>query len=270
MMTDYVYINYSRSDKQFAVRLAENLMDRGIKIWIDIWNIKAGEAWRSQIEEAINNASAIISVLSPRSVLSAGFIAVMDQVTIAGARIIPVLAEQTYISPFLNVRKQKIDFTEDFNQGLEKLLVALDNIPRAEGLITPGKTRTKGYVFISYAEEDSSFVDKLKGFFGDRDYAYWDFRESDRDYQVQLSLELEEIILNSEATISILSPDWKRSEWAMKEFLFSEEVAKPVFLLLARKMEPTLLIAGRIKIDFSQDIEKGFFELGKALTRKGL
>jgi hypothetical protein len=123
---------------------------------------------------------------------------------------------------------------------------------------------------LSYAEEDAPFVKKLRDFLAGRKYAYWDYSESDRDYHIQLSSELERVIAEAAATLSILSPDWKASKWAMKEYFFSEETGVPVFLLRVKLVPPTLAIAGLPYIDFVSDEETGFHKLAAELSRAGL
>jgi hypothetical protein len=130
--------------------------------------------------------------------------------------------------------------------------------------------QTKGYIFISYAEEDSSFVNTLKEFMSTQGYAYWDYRESKRDYQSLIADELENVIKNAEATISIQSNNWRNSEWSKKEYYFSKEIGIPVFLLRFEKMEPTLATAGIPYIDFSSNINIGFKKLEYEFKQRNL
>jgi TIR domain len=130
--------------------------------------------------------------------------------------------------------------------------------------------KSKGYVFISYAQEDTEFVEALRHFLKERGYGYWDYQDSDRNYHTRLFIELEDVIKGAAATLSVLSPDWKKSQWAAKEYLFSQEVGTPVFLLMARAMGPTLVTAGYTYIDFARDMDGGFSKLDKELRRKGL
>ena len=44
-------------------------------------------------------------------------------------------------------------------------------------------------ICLSYAEEDADFLAKLRAFFGERGYAYWEYESSDRDYQKRVDLE---------------------------------------------------------------------------------
>ena len=83
-------------------------------------------------------------------------------------------------------------------------------------------------------------------------------------------MELEGVISEAKGTLSILSPAWKLSQTAIKEYHFSVEVGVPVFLIKAREMGPTLVIAGIPYIDFTQDMEEGFNKLDKELKRKKL
>ena len=151
------------------------------------------------------------------------------------------------------------------------------------------------YVYVNYARHDVSFVSKLTddlrrhgietwrdlkqiepgvdwvdAFLAERKYAYWDYNESDRDYHTQLFTELESVIIEASATLSIISPEWKRSTWTIKEYLFSEEVDVPVFLLRAKAMPPTLAIAGVPYIDFVRDRGDGLRQLDRELRRAGL
>lgn len=62
-------------------------------------------------------------------------------------------------------------------------------------------------MFISYAAEDGAFVGDLKAHMKGGGYTYWDFRESQRNYQVDYTIELEGVISDAEATLSVVSPD---------------------------------------------------------------
>lgn len=164
---------------------------------------------------------------------------------------------------------QWVDFRSGYDDALRRLLTALHSF-RSERSFPTGQKKSKGYVFLSYAEEDAIFVDDLKAFLAKRGYSYWDYRESDRDYHQDLYLELEGVIAEAAAMLSFLSPDWKKSRTAVKEYHFSTEVGIPVFLLKVRDPGPTLVIAGLPYIDFTRDHPSGFDRLEKELSRKGL
>ena len=81
-------------------------------------------------------------------------------------------------------------------------------------------------------------------------------------------MELESVINDSIAVLSVISPDWKKSRWSVRDFFYSEEIGKPVLLLRAKITKPILAIAGLPYIDFVEDNGKGFEKLGKELKKR--
>jgi WD40 repeat protein len=65
-----VFISYSRKNVDFAERLARDLSDAGLDVWIDIRKIQAGDSWRDEIFKGINNSEMMVVCLSPDSVAS--------------------------------------------------------------------------------------------------------------------------------------------------------------------------------------------------------
>jgi hypothetical protein len=150
---------------------------------------------------------------------------------------------------------QWVDFRYQFQPALLSLIESLKNNEfRISSPIASPHVKSKGYVFISYADEDANFVKKLKSFLKDHGYAYWDYRESNRNYQSDYTLDLEGIIKEAAATLSIISPEWKRSRDTFKELHFSELVGTHIFLIMIKVPGPTLLIAGMTYIDFKKII----------------
>ena len=111
---------------------------------------------------------------------------------------------------------QWVDFRGPFEPALHSLLNGIRSLQGPSPVETP-KAKSKGYVFISYADEDSEFVTELKAFMKKQGYGYWDFRESKRDYQTDYSLELEAVIKDAAGTLSVVSPEWKHSPTTLQE-----------------------------------------------------
>jgi hypothetical protein len=252
-------------------KLANGLRGRGVRTWTDLENIRAGQAWEAALEKGLNGASGLILVLSKDSTHSAS---VMDEMSFfleQGRPVIPLVIDDDAVAnaPLRIRRIQWVDFRGDFDSALNSLAAAVVDLQRSSPVETPSK-KSKGYLFISYADEDTRFVDDLKAFMKEKGYGYWDFRESDRNYQADYSLELEGIIKNAAGTLSVVSPDWKRSATAFQELHFSREVGTPVFLLKVRDPGPTLAIAGITFIDFLSQPTTGFKRLEEEMRRKGL
>ena len=124
MTKETTFFSYSRSDSDFVLKLAKDLRDAGAELWLDQLDIKAGSHWDASIEAALNSASRLIVILSPASVGSNN---VMDEVSFAlesGKSVIPVLISEC-TTPFRLRRVQRIDFTGDYQTGLNQLLELL-------------------------------------------------------------------------------------------------------------------------------------------------
>lgn len=125
------FFSYSRDDAQFVLKLASDLRAAGVAVWIDQLDIGAGERWDVAVEQALKASPGLLLVLSPSSVASPN---VRDELCFAleaNRKVVPVLHQKCDI-PFRVRRLQYIDFTADYEQGLERLLQAVKS-SRARG-----------------------------------------------------------------------------------------------------------------------------------------
>lgn len=53
-----VFLSYNRQDKPQVRRLAEKLQFRGIRVWLDEWEIAPGSSWQQELEKAISKTKA--------------------------------------------------------------------------------------------------------------------------------------------------------------------------------------------------------------------
>lgn len=60
----HVFISYSRRDKDYARRLADDLAGSSFKVWIDD-QIDYGDAWFREIDKAINGCAAFVVIMTP-------------------------------------------------------------------------------------------------------------------------------------------------------------------------------------------------------------
>ncbi len=270
----YLFVSYSRYDRQSDPtinRLLDDLRAAGVKLWLIPDDAPPGD-WRELATERIIGSDGLLYLYS-RGLKSTPQI--RREITVAqrsGQPVYVVGLNQEIAAqlPEMITETTFIPLYADYDAGLQELLRIVTPDVRGKAQVVPAAPKSKGYVFISYAEENTEFVETLRAFLRERSYGYWDYQDSDRNYHTQLFLELEEVIINAAATISVISPEWKRSSWAAKEFLFSEEVGTPVFLVMARPTPPTLVIAGVPYIDFTQSAEAGFAKLDRELRKKGL
>jgi TIR domain len=269
----YVFISYASKDAEIVGSIASALQAAGIKIWMDVQDIAPGANFAEAIRNAIDRASAYIYVASHNSAVSNYMqLELIRAITKrADFPLIPVILDDAGIEGLPHWLKvyQGVDLRRDFDSGLRALTTSLAKDIPTVGPMPPSAPKNKGYAFISYSIHDNEFLEDLKAFLGKHGYGYWDFHESKRDYQTQFHLELEGVIRDSQAVLCVVTPQWKLSRWAPREYLFSEEIAKPIFLLKYRALEPTLLIAGSSYIDFVNDKTKGYSELDRELRERG-
>lgn len=271
MSKPYVFISYSRQDRRFVEQLTDALSATGIETWTDVSNIAPGQNWQNQIEQGLLDAEVLLYVASGNTSTSQW----MEQELLAfmrgTGRVIPLIIDAAGESSLPSALRQIqwADFRGDFNDALQKLIIGLASL-RHSGPLAQPEVKSKGYVFVSYAAEDDNFVEELKEHIKGRGYAYWDFRESQRNYQEDYTIELEGVISDAEATLSVISPDWKKSATSLQELHFSKEVRTPVFLLRVRDPGPTLALAGMTFIDFTGTRETGFTKLDTELAKFGL
>jgi hypothetical protein len=62
-----VFISYASEDSAFSNRLAEELHERGLHVWIDKDDIKVGQNWEQKIKEVIDKTNVCLVVLSRAS-----------------------------------------------------------------------------------------------------------------------------------------------------------------------------------------------------------
>jgi hypothetical protein len=233
--------------------------------------LSAGQDWAQEIYRGISKAQVLVYVASEHSAgspwMEREFAAFIEK----AETVIPIIIddEGTKNLPLGLRRLQWVDFRGRFEPALRSLLNGISGL-QGLGPIAAPDPQSKGYVFISYAAEDAGFVGELKAFLKGQGYAYWDFLESHRDYQADYTLELEDIIKGAKATLSVVSPDWKRSENALQELQFSKQVHTPVFLLRVRDPGPTILLSGKTFIDFTRERRNAFTRLDREMKLKGL
>ena len=92
-----IFISYARKDKDFAVKLAHDLLSQGVNIWLADFEIKAGDSWDMEVQKALTACISFLVVLSEASEKSKN---VMDEVAYAIEEkkvIIPLLFQKCNI-----------------------------------------------------------------------------------------------------------------------------------------------------------------------------
>ena len=120
-----VFLSHAHEDVDFALRLAKDLRDAGLSVWMTPDSVQPGEQWASAIERGLDESKMFIVLLTPNSVKSRWVkketlhaLEHDDVFTIA-----PVLlktCDVNQLSKFLT-QTQYINFERDYGRGLEAL-----------------------------------------------------------------------------------------------------------------------------------------------------
>ena len=117
---EYCFLSYNNKDKVWVEKLAEDLIQNGIKIWYDKWEIYPGDSIPKKIQEGFDRSNFFIIVLSKNTLESKW---VENEIDVANynrisdnMRIIPILKESCNIPTllqhikYINFEKQKYQY----------------------------------------------------------------------------------------------------------------------------------------------------------------
>jgi hypothetical protein len=142
-MAEVIFVSYARTDGEFALKLASDLRSANVNVWIDQLDIMVGVTWDLAVQDALQNCTGLLVILSPRAVSSRS---VMDELSFAldeNKKVFPVLYQASEI-PFRLRRLQHIDFTSNYSTGLSRLVSALSGTsPAPRGNGDAGSNRTR-------------------------------------------------------------------------------------------------------------------------------
>jgi hypothetical protein len=137
--SDGFFLSYSRSDERIALRIAKDLRDRGIAMWVDQLDIRPSEHWDRAVERAVASCRGLLVILSPRSIASDN---VMDEISYAidsGKSVLPVMIEKC-TPPLRLTRMQLVDATGNYERALQQ---CHDELARRSGSDSSSEERPR-------------------------------------------------------------------------------------------------------------------------------
>lgn len=131
-----VFISYSHADKTFVDTLAAHLVKRNAHVWVDSWELNVGDSIIGRVQDAIQDSSALLVILSKASVqsewckkeLSAGLMRELNERRVI---VLPVLLEDCEIPIFLR-EKMYADFRRDFDKGISAIVDAIAKVTNSD------------------------------------------------------------------------------------------------------------------------------------------
>jgi hypothetical protein len=126
-MIDKIMISYDHDDAKIATLIERDLTIVGYKVWLDSSGIQGGASWIQEIQAAIKNCDLLIPILSFESLESDW---VQREVIYAqnNSKIILPLKLKAIELPVYLVTTQALDFTDDYNIALQRLLKVLTQL----------------------------------------------------------------------------------------------------------------------------------------------
>jgi hypothetical protein len=161
-----VFLSHSSKDREFASRLATDLAQAGLNVWLDQWNIRPGDSFATAIDLAIKDSRFLLIVMSPDYFQSSWTrqewqYALSDEINSGDVRLIPLLYRDCDIPSMLRT-KQWVDFRDQtqYQVVLNHLVHDLHSLASTETTATvPTETPKPGE---RVEELDPNTVSELK------------------------------------------------------------------------------------------------------------
>lgn len=126
-----VFLSHTHKDKPFVRRLAGDLQQHGIYVWVDEAELLVGDSIIEKVQEAIGQVDYVAVVLSKHSIKSEWVkrevdTALHDEIKGKKVKVLPLKYGDCVLPGFLN-GKLYLDFTDEqfYNQNLSRLLERL-------------------------------------------------------------------------------------------------------------------------------------------------
>ncbi len=128
----HIFLSYRSNEVEFALRLAADLKNAGVKLWMDRLDIYPGDDWRSSLQYGVHNSVAVVALLSPDYVSSKYCLRELAMADRLDKAIFPVLLHPLDDTqwPIEIERRQYVDFSNwhdavHYRQQLARLVDVL-------------------------------------------------------------------------------------------------------------------------------------------------
>jgi predicted regulator of Ras-like GTPase activity (Roadblock/LC7/MglB family) len=127
----HIFISYSRKNIEWMHKVKTDLESKAFETWTDEELTPGTRAWKLAIQNAIENAGAMVVLMSPDAKASEWVDREVEYARIRNVRIFPLLAigEPGDAVPLELVNSQWVDVSrpDKYSAGIERLVLALDN-----------------------------------------------------------------------------------------------------------------------------------------------
>jgi hypothetical protein len=121
-----VFISYSPSDDLFAIELADELRDAGVKVWLDVAEINDEDDWDGRVAGAMQACGVMLVIVSPEAMENKQAQTERHRFGESGKIIIPILYQHSDYR-MLNVWHPPVDCRYDPKPGIYSLIKLLSS-----------------------------------------------------------------------------------------------------------------------------------------------
>lgn len=128
-----VFLSYASADRDSAREIASQLINEGLNVWFDQFELQPEDSITSVIEQVISASDYLIVLLSPNSVNSTWVnqelnLALEREFKTRDITLLPILLEDCDVPSNLASR-QYLDFRTNFQQGIRTLIEQIGLVP---------------------------------------------------------------------------------------------------------------------------------------------
>lgn len=131
-MGNRLFLSYARPDSSSAQRLADQLSNQGLSVWLDRDKLLPGQRWRDEIQNAIRNTDYVLVLLSTKSVSRRGFVQseiasaldVLKEIPPDEVFIIPARLDDCDVKHPQLLDLQWVDLFPDWDAGVRRIALA--------------------------------------------------------------------------------------------------------------------------------------------------
>lgn len=124
-----LFVSYAREDLGFVKKLSGALVERGFDVWVDVEGLYVGEEFWPQVCTEIDQATAVVWVVSKRSAQSMWCLREGERAVERGKRLLPIVIDDVRADelPTAIAGRHWLDFggTQPFQQAMESLVTAI-------------------------------------------------------------------------------------------------------------------------------------------------
>jgi len=126
MSKPQVFISYSRGDAEWARSFAEALKQRGLRVWLDQFQIAAGESFREALEAGLRESDVWVALIDPGASLKPNLFFELGAAIGMGKRVVPIVPRDLDTSRLpLELRSRRCLLRDSPDDTAEELAHAL-------------------------------------------------------------------------------------------------------------------------------------------------